>query len=202
MESFFTDNLGFSSDIFSFLILPLLIFLARICDVSINTIRIIYMLGGRRLTATLLGFFEAFIWLLVIREIFKHLDNWLCYVAYPAGFACGIFVGMIIEEKIAYGKVIVRIITRKDVTQLIQYLNTQHFRFTKVNAEGPDGNETLVFTVLERERLDDLLNKLKELIPTAFYTIEKVKAAAESGALPEERGGLRIFTWLRGVIRN
>lgn len=202
MESFFTDTLGFSSDIFSFLILPLLIFLARICDVSINTIRIIYMLGGRRLTATLLGFFEAFIWLLVIREIFKHLDNWLCYVAYPAGFACGIFVGMIIEEKIAYGKVIVRIITRKDVNQLIQYLNTQHFRFTKVNAEGPDGNETLVFTVLERERLDDLLNKLKELIPTAFYTIEKVKAAAESGALPEERGGLRIFTWLRGVIRN
>lgn len=202
MEFFFTDTLGFSSDIFSFLILPLLIFLARICDVSINTIRIIYMLGGRRLTATLLGFFEAFIWLLVIREIFKHLDNWLCYVAYPAGFACGIFMGMIIEEKIAYGKVIVRIITRKDVTQLIQYLNTQHFRFTKVNAEGPDGHETLVFTVLERERLDDLLNKLKELIPTAFYTIEKVKAAAESGALPEERGGLRIFTWLRGVIRN
>lgn len=202
MEFFFTDTLGFSSDIFSFLILPLLIFLARICDVSINTIRIIYMLGGRRFTATLLGFFEAFIWLLVIREIFKHLDNWLCYVAYPAGFACGIFVGMIIEERIAYGKVIVRIITRKDVTQLIQYLNSQHFRFTKVNAEGPDGHETLVFTVLERERLDDLLNKLKELIPTAFYTIEKVKAAAESGALPEERGGLRIFTWLRGVIRN
>jgi uncharacterized protein YebE (UPF0316 family) len=202
MESFFTDTLGFSSDIFSFLILPLLIFLARICDVSINTIRIIYMLGGRRFTATLLGFFEAFIWLLVIREIFKHLDNWLCYVAYPAGFACGIFVGMIIEERIAYGKVIVRIITRKDVTELIQYLNTQHFRFTKVNAEGPDGNENLVFTVLDREHLDDLLNKLKELIPTAFYTIEKVKAAAESGALPEERGGLRIFTWLRGVIRN
>ncbi len=202
MESFFTDTLGFSPDIFSFLILPLLIFLARICDVSINTIRIIYMLGGRRFTATLLGFFEAFIWLLVIREIFKHLDNWLCYVAYPAGFACGIFVGMIIEEKIAYGKVIVRIITRKDVTSLIQYLNTQHFRFTKVNAEGPDGPETLVFTVLDRERLDDLLNKLKELIPTAFYTIEKVKAAAEGGALPEEHGGLRIFTWLRGVIRN
>ena len=202
METFFTDTLGVSSDVFSFLILPLLIFVARICDVSINTIRIIYMLGGRRVTATLLGFFEAFIWLLVIREIFKHLDNWLCYVAYPAGFATGIFVGMIIEEKIAYGKVIVRIITRKDVNQLIQYLNTQRFRFTKVEAEGPDGKENLVFTVLDRESLDDLLNKLKELIPTAFFTIEKVKAAAESGALPEERGGLRIFTWLRGVIRN
>jgi uncharacterized protein YebE (UPF0316 family) len=202
METFFTDTLGLSENTFSFIILPLLIFLARICDVSINTIRIIYMLGGRRLTATLLGFFEAFIWLLVIREIFKHLDNWLCYVAYPGGFATGIFVGMIIEERIAYGKVIVRIITRKEVNMLIQYLHTQQFRFTKVEAEGPDGKENLVFTVLERERLDELLNKLKELIPTAFYTIEKVKAAAESGVLPEEQGGLKVFTWLRTVIRN
>ncbi len=202
MDSFFTDTLGFSEEIFSYLILPLLIFFARICDVSISTIRIIYMLGGRRYTSTILGFFEAFIWLMAIRQIFQHLDNWVCYIAYPAGFASGIFVGMLIEERIAYGKVIVRIITRKDVTQLIQFLNAQTFRYTKVVAEGPDGNENLVFTVLQRERLDDLLEKLKEILPSAFYTIEKVKAAGESGALPEEQGGWRLFTWLRGVIRN
>ena len=202
MDSFFTDTLGFSEEIFSYLILPLLIFFARICDVSISTIRIIYMLGGRRYTSTVLGFFEAFIWLMAIRQIFQHLDNWVCYIAYPAGFASGIFVGMLIEERIAYGKVIVRIITRKDVTQLIQFLNAQTFRYTKVVADGPDGNENLVFTVLQRERLDDLLEKLKEILPSAFYTIEKVKAAGESGALPEEQGGWRLFTWLRGVIRN
>lgn len=202
MDHFFIETLGFSENLFAFVLLPLLVFLARICDVSINTIRIIYMLGGRRYTATILGFFEAFIWLLVIREIFQHLDNWLCYVAYPAGFASGIFVGMIIEERIAYGKVIVRIITRKDIIPLLQFLNAQNFRHTKVDAEGPDGHETLVFTVLDRERLDDLLNKLKEILPTAFYTIEKVKAAAESGALPEEKGGFKLYTWLRGIIRN
>ena len=202
MEPFFTNTLGFSEEIFSYLILPLLIFLARICDVSISTIRIIYMLGGRRYASTILGFFECFIWLMAIRQIFQHLDNWVCYVAYPAGFASGIFVGMLIEEKIAYGKVIVRIITRKDVLPFIQFLNQQDFRYTKVDAEGPDGHENLVFTVLQRERLDELLKKLKEILPTAFYTIEKVKAAAESGALPEEQGGFRLYTWLRGVIRN
>ena len=202
MDSFFTNTLGFSEEIFSYLILPLLIFLARICDVSISTIRIIYMLGGRRYASTILGFFECFIWLMAIRQIFQHLDNWVCYVAYPAGFASGIFVGMLIEEKIAYGKVIVRIITRKDVLPFIQFLNQQNFRYTKVVAEGPDGHENLVFTVLQRERLDELLKKLKEILPTAFYTIEKVKAAAESGALPEEQGGFRLYTWLRGVIRN
>lgn len=202
MDSFFTNTLGFSEEIFSYLILPLLIFLARICDVSISTIRIIYMLGGRRYASTILGFFECFIWLMAIRQIFQHLDNWVCYVAYPAGFASGIFVGMLIEEKIAYGKVIVRIITRKDVLPFIQFLNQQNFRYTKVVAEGPDGHENLVFTVLQRERLDELLKKLKEILPTAFYTIEKVKAAAESGALPEEQGGFKLYTWLRGVIRN
>lgn len=195
-------NMGVSEDVFSFLILPLLIFLARICDVSINTIRIIYMLGGRRITATLLGFMEAFIWLLVIRQVFQHLDNWLCYVAYPAGFATGVLVGMIIEERIAYGKVIVRIITRKEITGLLTYLTAHDFRFTRVVAEGPEGAENLVFTVLDREHLDDLLTTLKEILPTAFYTIEKVKAAGEGGALPEERGGFNLFTWLRGIIKN
>jgi len=201
MESFFVETLGASESLFSYVLLPLLIFLARICDVSINTIRIIYMLGGRRYTSTILGFFESFIWLMAIRQIFEHLDNWICYVAYPAGFASGIFVGMIIEERIAYGKVIVRIITRKDVTPLISYLSSQFFRYTKVDAEGPNGKENLIFTVLERERLDDLLDTLKVLIPTAFYTVERVKAAAESGAVAEEPGRFRLFTWLRGVMR-
>ena len=202
MDSFFINTLGLSEELYAYLILPLLIFMARICDVSINTIRIIYMLGGRRYTSTILGFFESLIWLLAISQIFKHLDNWICYVAYPAGFASGIFVGMLMEERIAYGKVIVRIITRKEVVELIQFLNTNGFRYTKVVAEGPDGHENLVFTVLQRERLDDLLKKLKEILPTAFYTIEKVKAAAESGALPEEKGGFKLYTWLRGIIRN
>ena len=196
------SSFGVSEEVFSFIILPLMIFLARICDVSINTIRIIYMLGGRRFTATLLGFIEAFIWLLVIRQVFQHLNNWLCYVAYPAGFATGVYVGMIIEERIAYGKVIVRIITRKDITSLLEYLSQKQFRFTRVNAVGPEGQENLVFTVLNRENLDNLLTTLKDILPTAFYTIEKVKAAGEGGALPEERGGLRLFTWLRNVIRN
>lgn len=202
MDPLFVDSLGLSENVFAYFILPLLIFLARVAEVSVNTIRIIYMLGGRRYTSTILGFFEAFIWLIAMRQIFQHLDNWVCLFTYAGGFAAGIFVGMIIEERIAYGKVIVRIITRKEVTPLLEFLNTLDFRHTKVIAEGRDGQENLVFTVLERERLDDLIKKLKEILPTAFYTIENVKAADENGVANVSHGGLRIFTWLRGVIRN
>jgi uncharacterized protein YebE (UPF0316 family) len=191
-----------SENVFSYFLLPILIFIARIADVSINTIRIIYVLGGRRWTATLLGFFESLIWLMAIRQIFEHMDNWICYVAYPAGFASGIFVGMIIEEKIAYGKVIVRIITRRKVNILIDYLNSQQYRYTHVNAEGPEGHENLVFTVLERDHLEDLLYYLKDILPTAFYTVEKVNRATEVGTLVEETSRWSIISWLRAVIRH
>lgn len=196
------NTLTFSDELISFVLLPLLIFLARIIDVSINTIRIIYVLGGRRLTATALGFIESFVWLMAIRQIFEHLDNWLCYVAYPAGFACGILVGMMIEERIAYGKVIVRIITRKDIEPLKAYLQSMRFRFTAVKAEGPDGEESVVFTVLEREKLEQLTNTLKEILPSAFYTVEKVNRASESGVVVQESTRWSIVNWLKGVRRE
>jgi uncharacterized protein YebE (UPF0316 family) len=202
MEEFFTHTLGWPENLFSYFILPVLIFLARIMDVSINTIRIIYVLGGRRLTATLLGFFESFIWLMAIRQIFEHLDNWVCYIAYPGGFATGILVGMIIEERIAYGKVIVRIITRKDVSLLIAFLEQNRFRYTRVDTIGSEGAENLVFTVLPRENLEMLLSNMKEIVPTAFYTVEKVNRAAESGTVVQESARWSIAGWLRGVRKD
>ncbi|HEY5690428.1 MAG TPA: DUF5698 domain-containing protein [Cyclobacteriaceae bacterium] len=202
MDHFFIDTLGFTDEVFSFLILPLLIFIARIGDVSINTVRIIYMLGGRRFTATLLGFFEAFIWLMAIRQIFAHLDNWMCYIAYPAGFAGGIFIGMLIEERIAYGKVVIRIITRKDTTEFLNMLKLEKMRYTRVKSFGPEGDEDVIFCVLDREKVENLISELKKTVPTAFYTIEGVKAAKESGALPEPAGRLPFISRLRSVIRS
>jgi uncharacterized protein YebE (UPF0316 family) len=109
---------------------------------------------------------------------------------------------MIIEEKIAYGKVIVRIITRKDVNVLLQYLNKEYLRYTYVKAEGPDGLENLVFTVLQREKLEVLLETLKEILPTAFYTVEKVNRAAESGAVVEQTTRWSIASWFSSVKKE
>jgi uncharacterized protein YebE (UPF0316 family) len=203
MQAIITQTLGISDATFSLLVLPLLIFFARIADVSINTVRIIYVLGGRRVTATILGFFESLIWLMAIRQIFEHMDNWLCYIAYPGGFAMGILIGMIIEERIAYGKVIVRIITRKNVSSLLTYLTQNSMRYTHVDANGPDGHENLVFTVLEREKLEELLLTLKEILPTSFYTVEKVNRAAEIDAITNQKSsGTRFGSWLSTLRRQ
>lgn len=185
---------------FTLVILPLLIFTARITEVSVNTLRIIYMLGGRKYIATILGFFEASIWLVAMRQIFQHLDSWLYSFMYALGFAAGIFAGMLIEERIAFGKVIVRIITPRDPGPLITYLNKKGFRHTLVHATGPDGEENLIFLVLEREHLDLVIGKVRALLPQAFYTIESVKAADEPIATATAQRELKAFSWLRGIV--
>jgi len=84
---------------FQWIILPLLIFLARITDQTIGTLRLIFLSKGYRLIAPLLGFFEVIIWLVAVSQIMKHLDNVMSYVAYGAGFAMGNYIGMTIERK-------------------------------------------------------------------------------------------------------
>ncbi len=202
MENFFFELFGIPPWIFNYLLLPLLIFLARIMDVSINTIRIIFVMSGRRGISTFLGFFESFIWLMAIGQIFQHIDNVASYIAYPAGFAAGIYVGMRIEEKLALGKLVIRIITRSDIEALKSFLMANKFRHSVMDANGPDGKESIVFTVIKREDLTVLVNKIKETNPTAFYTVESVKSANEAGILPERPSRRGIGTWLSSEKRK
>ena len=96
--------------------IALLIFFLRIGDVSLGTIRIIFVARGNKFIAPLLGFFEVFIWVIAISNIIQHLDNWVNYVAYAGGFAAGNFIGMLIEERLAVGVSLVRIITKRSYT--------------------------------------------------------------------------------------
>ncbi|NLI23307.1 MAG: hypothetical protein GX419_01195, partial [Bacteroidales bacterium] len=88
-----TGSAFLQSDWFNYLILPFLIFLARICDVSIGTLRIIFVAKGNKLVAPFLGFFEVLIWILAITRIIQNLDNPFCYLGYAAGFATGNYIG-------------------------------------------------------------------------------------------------------------
>jgi uncharacterized protein YebE (UPF0316 family) len=203
MEQFFTDTLAIDSNIFRIVILPLLIFGARIMDVSLNTIRIIFVMGGRKGISTILGFFESLIWLLAIGQIFQHVDNIYSYIAYPAGFAAGIYVGMRIEERLAYGKVVVRLITQQPLKPLLSYLNDKEWRYSFVEAESARGREQLLFTVIQREDLPILLKYFADHYPNGFYTIESVKKASETGLLIEEQDHRRWpGSWLGSIKRK
>lgn len=178
MQDYFI-SLGLSKEVFNYVLMPLLIFSARVCDVSINTLRIMFMLNGKKKIAPVLGFFEAMIWLLAIGQIFQNIDNPMSYLAYAGGFAMGTYVGMSIEEKLALGKVLVRVITPTPMPELIEYMKTRDFRFTSVGAEGRFGKVNLLFTVMKREALSEFIQKVKSFNDKAFYTIESVKRVSE-----------------------
>ncbi len=193
-------SLGVSEEVFNYLIMPLLIFCARVCDVSINTLRIMFMLNGKKKVAPILGFFEAMIWLLAIGQIFQNINNPMSYVAYAGGFAMGTFVGMSIEEKLALGRVLVRIITPAPLPELLEYMKDQNYRFTSVGAEGRYGKVNLLFTVMKRDSLQAFIAKVKALDAKAFYTIESVKRVSEDDLNVMEdksRFSLKAFSRIR-----
>lgn len=167
------------SQLFSWVMLPLLIFLARISDQTIGTMRLIFLSKGQKFLAPFLGFFEVIIWLLAVGQIMKHLDNVLAYVAYGGGFAMGNYIGMVIEEKLSIGNVLIRIIPKKDTKELINYLRENDFGVTSVNAEGSKGKVDIVFTIIKRKDIAHVVSIINTFNPNAFYTIEDVKAINE-----------------------
>jgi uncharacterized protein YebE (UPF0316 family) len=168
-----------NSDIFKWIVLPILIFLTRVIDVSIGTIRIVLVSKGRRSLAPLFGFIEVIIWLLAISQIIRNLDNVICYIAYGGGFATGTFVGLLIEERLALGTLLVRIITGSDATELIASLRGRDHGVTSIPAEGKDGNVSVIYTVIHRKNLNEVVGLIKKFNPKAFYSIEDVRFASE-----------------------
>jgi len=164
---------------FTWVLLPGLIFLARILDQTIGTMRLIFLSKGMKYIAPFLGFFEVIIWLLAVGQIMQHLDHWLCYVAYGAGFAMGNFIGITLEERLSIGTSIIRVILSSESPELIEELKSQNFGLTILNAEGAKGKVKVLFSIIRRKEIPAFLSALHEYHPTAFYTIEDVKTAKE-----------------------
>jgi len=136
----------------SFLI-PFLICAARILDVTVGTLRIIFVSKGFRKIAPVLGFFEVLIWLAAIGQVMQNLTDIVNYIAYALGFSLGSYIGMTIERKLSLGMAVIRIITARDAKELISYLRKQGFGVTVTDAQGAKGKVQVIFTVIARTSL-------------------------------------------------
>lgn len=173
----------YHSEIFKLGILTVVIFLARICDVSLSTLRIIYTSRGIRFLAPIIGFFEVLIWLIAMSQIINNLTSPILYIAYASGFAMGNFIGIFIEEKMAIGTVVVRIITQKDALDLISCLKEDGYGVTHVNAQGAMGPVKIIFTIVRRKDIRQVLKVIRRHNPLAFFTIEDVRSVRK-GVFP------------------
>ncbi|MDZ7371692.1 MAG: DUF2179 domain-containing protein [candidate division KSB1 bacterium] len=169
--------------ILQFIVIPLLIFCARITDVSLGTLRIILLSRGYRVYVPFLGFFEVLLWLIVMTNIVKTLSHPIYYVAYAGGFAAGNWVGMMIENRLAMGISLVRIILSEDNVALVQHLRSEGYVVTEVTGYGNRGRVRILFTVVKRRELVHLIAFVREMNPDAFYTIEDVNFVSREYAL-------------------
>jgi uncharacterized protein YebE (UPF0316 family) len=153
-----------------------LIFFARITDVSIGTIRIILIARGYRKLAPICGFFEVIIWLIAMSQVLKNLNNYYSYIVYGAGFATGNYVGMKLESIIAIGYQAIRIITTEKILSLPLVLRQAGYGVTTIKGMGAKGEVTIIYTIVPRKMINQALKIIDTLEPSAFIAIEDIRS--------------------------
>ena len=185
---------GFDPGIVNWVIIPALIFLARIMDVTLGTLRIVFISKGDKTIAPLLGFVEVLIWLVAITQVMQNLSNVASYFAWAAGFAAGNFLGLRIEQTLALGQVVVRVITVDSGDELISRLTNRGYRLTALDAKGSRGKVNLLFMIVKRKKLKEVVDIIRDYNPNAFYSIEDVRSVSDTDVPSEEGERKRTFT--------
>lgn len=165
-----------SPEWYAWVILPLLIFLARICDVSMETIRVIYISRGIKYLAPIIAFFEIVIWLLAMEVVMNDLSNIANFMAFALGFATGTYVGLVIEERLSIGTVILRIVTTDESTDdIVAFLESEHFGVTYLDAKGARGDVRMIISLVNRTDIPRITRHIETTNPRAFFSIEDVR---------------------------
>ncbi len=151
-----------------------LVFVMRIVDVSLQTIRIVVLMRGHIRLAALLGFFESLTWVIAASLVFANLGNPVRAIAFAAGFATGVLMGGWLEKRIAMGNSFVRIVAPVAAASVAPALRDAGFPVTVINAEGRDGEVRISFLVVKRRRLPDALALIRQVNAEAFVTVEEV----------------------------
>jgi uncharacterized protein YebE (UPF0316 family) len=155
-------------------LIALTIFCLRICDVSIGTVRVIFTIRGNRLVSALLGFVESGVWILAISRAMKYVDHPLSMVGWAAGFSAGTAIGITLEQWIATGEILMRIISLGKAEALRDALRAAGVGVTAVPAEGRGGAVLVLFCVAPRKRTKGIIRLVQTIDPDAFITIDPV----------------------------
>ena len=150
------------------------IFLLRLLDQTLGTLRALYVNKGKPLFGAGLGFIESAIWVVAISQVIKDLDDPYLIIGYAMGFASGTIVGSYIESSIGIGDVVIRIFSSKDdnTKNVAKELRANGFGVTIINGEGMQGEVSILWCVAPRKKAKQVLNIVYEINPAAYVTTE------------------------------
>ncbi|MCG0275978.1 MAG: DUF2179 domain-containing protein [Thermosediminibacteraceae bacterium] len=153
----------------------LFIFFARVCDVSLSTIRTLMVVRGHRIQAATIGFFEVIIYITALNQVVGKLDNPMNLLAYALGFASGNYIGSLLEEKLALGLMTVQVITKNP--ELSERVRSLGFGVTMLQGAGREGTRHVLVISLARKNVSDLINLIEKEDESAFITVMDTKSA-------------------------
>jgi len=183
-----------SPDLYAWVILPALIFLARVCDVSMETIRVIYISRGIKFLAPIIAFFEIIIWLLAMEVVLKDLSNVVYFMAYAFGFAAGTYIGLVIEERLSIGTVILRIVTTEEsMEEIVSFLEAEQAGVTSLEARGSRGDVRMIISLVNRTDVPRITSHIETINSRAFFSIEDVRYVNQGIFRPKAQGTLAGF---------
>jgi uncharacterized protein YebE (UPF0316 family) len=180
----------------------LVIFCLRIVDVSCDTMRVIFAIRGKRSVAATLGFIQALVWIVAVGAAVKHLDSILHILGYAGGYAMGTYVGITIEQKIAYGVATVRVVSKRAGIEIAEALRTAGYGVTEFPGFGRDGAVEILNSVVLRRHIADVLGIVTKYDADAFVTVEEPKVLRGGMIAPTDwRLGEPLVRWMKGRAR-
>ncbi len=156
-------------------VLPLAIFALRVTDMSLDTLRVLFVVRGRKAQAWILGFTQSAIWVVAISSVLANLDNPVNVLGYAAGFATGSVLGMVIEERLAIGHGHVRIISSRRGSAIAEAIRQAGYAATEIPGRGKDGTVAVINTSVRRRDIDRVRKAVSQIDGQAFITVEEVR---------------------------
>lgn len=171
-------------------LLPVAIFFGRMFDVALGTLRIIFVSKGEKLKAPIIGFFEVFIWVVIISQILTQANDLIAYLSYAGGYAAGNYVGILLEKRIAFGIVLCRVYTNKAGIKLVNLLSLKGFGATLMHGTGSVNEVDIIETIFDRKQLKKITSVILEFDKEAFFVIEDVRTR-QHGIFPKSSNLLK-----------
>lgn len=154
----------------------LLIAFARVTDMTLDTIRTVAIVQGRRIFAALLGFVEALVYIVAVAKVLQNFNHFAYAIAYAAGFAAGTFLGITLENRLALGEQLVEIFTR-EAGALAPALRARGYRFTEFQGRGRDGEVAALFIEVPRKQTMKLVADARAVDEACFYLVHDIRFA-------------------------
>ncbi len=170
------------------------IVLARITDVSLDTIRTVSIIQGRRAFAAVLGFFEAVVYICAVAKVLLNMNQPVYALAYGLGFALGTYLGMVIEQRLAFGKQMMLFLTPKG-PQLAEVLRAGNYRVAELKGHTREGDQTIVFVEISRREAQKLMRLASALDERCVCIVHDIRLA-DFARLGAPKANKRKRSWL------